>query len=57
MNVTELIKVLTRLQQTYPAAQVRAEGWNDQGDLTAIRIRGDVRLERDAVGVPVIILR
>ena len=57
MNVTELIKVLTTIERRFPNAPVRVEGWNDSGDLTDIQLRGDVRLGRDAVGNPVIILR
>lgn len=57
MNVTELVRALTHIQRTYPDAQVRAEGWNDVGDLMDIRIRGDVRLGRDDVGKLIVILR
>ena len=57
MNVTELINRLVAIRAQFPNAQVKAEGWNDSGDLMSIDLRGDVRLQRDAVGNPVIYLR
>lgn len=57
MNITELISRLTDLRNTFPNAQVRAEGWSDQGDLMDFPLRGDVRLGRDALGNPIVVLR
>lgn len=55
--VSELIAKLDNIRQTFPNAVVKAQGWNDQGDLMDLDLRGDVRLERDAVGNPVIMVR
>jgi hypothetical protein len=57
MNISQLITALQRIQTTFPTAVVRVQGWNDMGDLNDIQLRGDVRLERDAVGNPVVIIR
>jgi len=57
MNVTELIRILTNVQNNFPSAAIRVQGWNDQGDLMDFPLRGDARLERDAVGNPVVVLR
>lgn len=57
MKVGELVKILSRIQQTFPNAPIKAEGWNDMGDLMSFELRGDVRLERDMTGDPVIVLR
>ncbi len=57
VTVSELIIALQQIQKTFPTARVYAEGWNDQGDLSKVELRGDVRLERDAVGNPIINLR
>ena len=57
MNIAQLITALQRIQATYPSARVRVQGWNDSGDLADIELRGDVRLERDAVGNPVVVIR
>jgi hypothetical protein len=57
MNVTELIRILTNVQNNFPTAAIRVQGWNDQGDLMDFPLRGDARLERDAVGNPVVVLR
>lgn len=56
-TVTELTKVLQQISQTFPNAPVSVQGWDDMGNLQDIRLRGDVRLERDSVGNPVIVLR
>lgn len=57
MTVSELIKALVRISQTFPNAPVHTQGWDDMGNLQDIVLRGDVRLERDNVGNPVIVLR
>ena len=57
MTVRELIQ---RLQQVNPAlldAPVRTQGWDDMGNLQDFALRGDLRLERDAVGNPIVVLR
>ena len=57
ITVQMLIARLLEIQKTFPNAPIRAQGWNDQGDLMDIDLRGDVRLERDPVGNPVVMLR
>jgi len=57
MNISQLITELQRIQTTFPTARVRVQGWNDMGDLNDIHLRGDVRIERDSVGLPVVVLR
>lgn len=57
MHVNELVRILTQAQNNFPTAAVRVQGWNDQGDLMDFPLRGDVRLERDSVGNPVVVLR
>lgn len=57
MIITKLIAGLQRIGTTFPTAEVRVQGWNDSGDLTDIQLRGDIRLERDAYGNPVVIIR
>lgn len=57
MKARDLYLQLGELLRTFPTAEVTAEGWNDQGDLMQIPLRGDVRLERDAVGLPTIVIR
>ncbi len=57
MTVIELARILHQASQTFPTAEVRVQAWNDSGDLQDVRIRGDVRVERDAVGTPVIVIR
>lgn len=57
MNVSELARMLHQASQTFPTAEVRVQAWNDSGDLQDVRIKGDVRLERDAVGTPVVVIR
>ena len=57
MTITELMTALSRIQGTFPSAQVHVEGWNDMGDLNNIAIRGDVRVERDHVGNPLVVIR
>jgi hypothetical protein len=57
MNVSELMKALQQIQQTFPNAEVRVEAWNDSGDLQNVKLRGDVRLGRDHVGVPEVVIR
>jgi hypothetical protein len=57
MTVRELAERLTQISQTFPNAPVHTQGWDDMGNLQDIVLRGDVRLERDSVGNPVIVLR
>lgn len=57
MNVTELARILHQVSQNFPTAPIRVQAWNDSGDLQDIRIKGDVRLERDEVGTPVVVIR
>ena len=57
MLAMDLYKRLGEILKTYPTIDIRAEGWNDQGDLMQIPLRGDVRLERDHVGAPVVVIR
>jgi hypothetical protein len=57
MTVTELAKALQQAANTFPNAQVLVQGWDDMGNLQDIKLRGDVRLERDKVGNPTIVLR
>jgi hypothetical protein len=57
MTVSELVQRLTQIGQTFPNAPVHTQGWDDMGNLQDIVLRGDVRLERDSVGNPVIVLR
>ncbi len=57
MTITELINALARIQTTFPNIRVRAEGWNEMGDLSSFPVHGDVRLERDSVGNPVVVIR
>lgn len=57
MKVQDLALALSKIQQTFPNAPVKVEGWNDMGDLMSFDLRGDVRLERDSVGNPIIVLR
>ena len=57
MTVSELAQRLTQIGQTFPNAPVHTQGWDDMGNLQDIVLRGDVRLERDSVGNPVIVLR
>ena len=57
MTVRELAERLTQISGTFPNAPVHTQGWDDMGNLQDIVLRGDVRLERDSVGNPVIVLR
>ena len=57
MTVSELAQKLSQISQTFPNAPVHTQGWDDMGNLQDIVLRGDVRLERDSVGNPVIVLR
>jgi hypothetical protein len=57
MTVGELMQVLQQAHNTFPTAEVRVQGWSANGDLENIVLRGDVRLERDEVGMPVVVLR
>ena len=57
LTTNMLVARLLEIQKTFPNAPIRAQGWNDQGDLMDIELRGDIRLERDAVGNPVVMLR
>jgi len=52
-----LVARLLEIQKVFPNAPIKAQGWSDQGDLMDIDLRGDIRLERDAVGNPVVLLR
>lgn len=57
MTVEQLAHILTQAAQKFPHATVKAQGWNDMGDLMDFELRGDVRVERDVVGNSVIVLR
>jgi hypothetical protein len=57
MTVTQLIRQLEHIRQTYPDMPLKAQGWNDSGDLMDFYLKGDLRLERDMVGNPVLVLR
>jgi len=57
LTTSMLVAMLLEIQKTFPNAPIKAQGWNDQGDLMDIDLRGDIRLERDAVGNPVVLLR
>jgi hypothetical protein len=57
MTVTQLIHKLEQVRQNYPDMPLKAQGWNDSGDLMDFYLKGDLRLERDAVGNPVLVLR
>jgi len=57
ITVQMLIARLMEIHKNFPTAEVRAEGWNDHGDLMDIRLRGDVRLQRDGEGNPTVVLR
>jgi hypothetical protein len=57
MTVTELISLLDSYARTFPTATVKAQGWDDMGNLQDFALRGDVRLERDNVGMPTIVVR
>lgn len=57
MTVEQLVNVLTQAAQKFPGAPVKAQGWNDMGDLMDFDLRGDVRVERDSFGNSVIVLR
>ena len=57
MNVSELMRMLTEASKTFPTAQVKCQGWDAGGDLQDFNLRGDIRLERDDVGNPVIVIR
>ena len=56
-TVTQLVQALQQVANTFPNAPVTVQGWDDMGNLQDIKLRGDVRLERDAVGNPTIVLR
>lgn len=57
VTITQLMEKLEQVRYTYPNIPVKAEGWNDSGDLMDITLRGDVRLVRDKYGNPVLVLR
>lgn len=57
MLAMDLYRQLTEILKTYPTIDIKAEGWNDQGDLMQIPLRGDVRLERDQYGNAVVVIR
>lgn len=56
-TVRQLAQALHQISQTFPNAQVSVQGWDDMGNLQDFQLRGDVRLERDSVGNPIIVLR
>lgn len=57
MTVAELLNLLKRVHVQYGSTPIVAEGWNDSGDLTQVKLRGDLRLEQDKYGQPLIVLR
>lgn len=57
MTVTQLIRQLEHVHRTVGDMPLKAQGWNDSGDLMDFYLKGDLRLERDMVGNPVLILR
>jgi len=57
LTTSMLVARLLEIQKVFPNAPIKAQGWSDQGDLMDIDLRGDIRLERDAVGNPVVLLR
>jgi len=57
MTVQQLISALQQIGYTFPDAQIGVQGWDDMGNLQDINLRGDVRLERDHVGNPLVVLR
>jgi len=57
ITVQALIARLLEVHKNFPTAEVRAEGWNDLGDLMDIRLRGDIRLQRDSEGNPLVVIR
>ena len=57
MTVSELMRVLQEASKTFPTAQVKCQGWDAGGDLQDFTLRGDVRLDRDDVGNPVVVIR
>jgi len=57
MLAKALHQQLTEILKTFPDIHIRAEGWNDLGDLMQLPLRGDVRLERDIDGNPIITIR
>ena len=57
MTISELYRKLESLKNTFPNAPVLVQGWNDMGDLMDIELRGDIRIERNEVGNPVIVMR
>ena len=57
MTVQQLIHALQQIGYTFPDANVHVQGWDDMGNLQDIKLRGDIRLERDPVGNPLIVLR
>lgn len=57
MTASELASVLQQISHTFPTAQVIVQGWDDMGNLQDIKLKGDVRMERDSVGIPVVVIR
>lgn len=57
ITVKELATHLTRISERYQNTPIKVEGWNDTGDLMSFLLKGDIRLERDAHGNPVITIR
>lgn len=57
MTVHALATRLTEIANTYPNVPIKVQGWNELGDLMDIELRGDIRLERDRLGQPVLVLR
>lgn len=57
MTVTELLNLLKQVHVKYGGTPIVVEGWNDSGDLTQVKVRGDLRVGMDKYGQPVIVLR
>jgi hypothetical protein len=57
ITVQMLSDRLLEAKQRFPNAPIRVQAWSDQGDLVDIELRGDIRLDRDAYGNPVVTLR
>ena len=57
MTVHALATRMTEISNTYPNVPVKVQGWNELGDLMDIELRGDIRIERDRYGQPVLVLR
>ena len=57
MTVAELLNMLKAIRVKHGTTPIVVEGWNDSGDLTQIKVRGDLRVGLDKYGQPVIVLR